>query len=70
MEIATLLSWGWATPPIVANRVANGKPLVRRAGIPHPMDLWRRPEAVEVSAPTIEDPQVELAAKKLLLLSF
>jgi len=44
---------GLATPPIVANRVANGKPLVRRSGILHPMDLWGRPEAVEFSAPTI-----------------
>jgi hypothetical protein len=25
--------------PIVANRVANGKPLVRRTGIPHPNGL-------------------------------
>ena len=58
---------GLATPPIVANRVANGKPLVRRSGILHPMDLWRRPEAVEFSAPSIEDPQAKRAAKKLLL---
>jgi hypothetical protein len=47
----------------VANRVANGKALVRRAGILHPRDLWRRIQAGESQGRSF--PQDQEAAKKM-----